>query len=512
MLKKKQKVLAVLLAFALVAGQFCSVPFTREVKASAGYTVTLTNAENVFLCNKIPTDGPVTIEYTVATKTNVGYNREGAVATTDPEAERPFIDGVGSMQFEEIVYLLDTDAGCTNKAVISKGGDGQAHGDFYVMGKWDNATWPLPKSTETTATTAQYFGLWFENTSDSAAGAEKLVLTNVTCTDAEGNDLGLQSYSAGCVIEGGEPEVPEEPEEPGAYKVTLTNAGNILLYNRIPTNGPVTIEYTVATRTNVGYNREGAVVTTNPRADKAFADGVGSMQFEEIVYLLDMDAGCTNKAVISKDSAGKAHGDFYVPGKWDETWALPKSVGSAASRAQYFGLWFENTSDNTAGAEKLVLTNVTCKDAEGNDLGLQYYGEGCIIEKELQAAEYDTAIAEDGYVVPEYEGITVDGEAVEVGTKLNTTGVYRVVYTSKGVTYYRTVTVTKLGDANMDAVLNLKDVMHVLKNVGQTDISELKMKCADVNNSGALEREDANIIKALLSETVTAQEVKDTYR
>lgn len=509
--KKKQKAIAVLLAFTLIAGQFCSVPFTREAKASAGYTVTLTNAGNVFLCNKIPTDGPVTIEYTVATKTNVGYNREGAVVTTDPEAERPFVDGVGSMQFEEIVYLLDTDAGCTNKAVISKGGDGQAHGDFYVMGKWDNATWPLPKSTETAATTAQYFGLWFENTSDSAAGAEKLVLTNVTCTDAEGNDLGLQSYSAGCVIEGGEPEVPEEPEEPGEYKVTLENTENVFLCNRVPTDEAVTITYTVASASHA-YTQGGAVATSDPTVAYPYNGDIGSMYYDNYCYLLY--EGYEHEVKIEKGSSGAVNKNsttYHVKGKTDEgfddvpySFSLP--AGNGNKGAKYFGIWLAGS------ATSVVLTNVTCKDADGNDLGLQCYSEGVALEKELQAAEYDTAIAEDGYVVPEYEGITVDGEAVEVGTKLTTTGVYRVVYTSKGVTYYRTVTVTKLGDANMDAVLNLKDVMHVLKNIGQTDIGELKMKCADVNNNGELEREDANIIKALLSETMTAQEVKDTYR
>ena len=512
MLKKKQKVLAVMLAFALVVGQFCSVPFTREAKASAGYTVTLTNAGNVFLCNKIPTDGPVTIEYTVATKTNVGYNREGAVVTTDPEAERPFIEGVGSMQYEEIVYLLDTDAGCTNKAVISKGGDGKAHGDFYVMGKWDNATWPLPKSTETAATTAQYFGLWFENTSDSAAGAEKLVLTNVTCTDAEGNDLGLQSYSAGCVIEGGEPETPEEPEEPGAYKVTMSDTGNVFLCNRIPTSGPVTITYKVESADDT-FAWHGVAVT----ADKTGVDDKKGQARYTGKYLLNV--GYEHRIEIAQDAStgevSNAASSYTVYGlgndpSWgsDGPWTFGGNVyGTANKKAQYYGLWFAN-----GGATSVVLTNVTCKDAEGNDLGLQCYSEGVALEKELQAAEYDTAVTEEGYVVPAYENVTVDGEAVEAGTKLTTTGVYRVVYTFKGVTCYRTVTVTKLGDANMDAVLNLKDVMHVLKNIGREDIDELKMKCADVNNSGALEREDANIIKALLAETVTAQEVKDTYR
>ena len=477
-----------------------------------GYTVTLTNAGSVFLCNKTPTAGPVTIEYTVATKTNVNYNREGAVVTTAPESGSPFANGVGSMQFENVVYLLDTDEGCTNKAVISKDSEGKAHGDFYVPGKW-NETWALPNSTGSAETTAQYFGLWFENTSDSASGAESLILTNVTCKDAEGNDLGLQSSSAGCVISGGatEPEVPLESgltqNADGSYTLRLTDVGNVFLYNANPVDGPVTIEYKVDTKTNVNYNREGAIVTTDPGAEKPFIKGVGSMQFEEIVYLLDTTAGCTNKAVISKDSEGKAHGDFCVPGKWDETWTLPNSTGSAETTAQYFGLWFENATPGVESyAEELVLTDITCKDEKDNNLELKVSTTAT-----KEAVEYDAAIDTEGFVAPEGDtDVKVDGVALE--GNLTKTGVHTVSYVRGGVNYRRTVTISRLGDAHADSEVNSVDLVNMLNGIEETNaIDALRLKCADLNNSGALEKEDASLFRKLVVGKMTAQEIKDQY-
>ena len=331
------------------------------------YTVELDNAGNVFLCNKIPTDGPVTITYTVESATHT-YTRDGAIVTTDPTSAFPYNGTLGSMNFENAFYLLNE--GHEHSVTISKDENGIATGSMKVIGMWGDAPWSGGLHEGAGNAEAQYFGIWFSSIDGTGTG--KATLTNVTCVETEtGKDLGLQTYSANCVVTGG-----ETPVGSTEYTVELNDAGNVFLCNKIPTEGSVTITYTVESATHT-YTRDGAIVTTDPTSAFPYNGTLGSMNFENAFYLLN--EGHEHSVTISKDENGIATGSMKVIGMWgDAPWSGGLHEGAGNAEAQYFGIWF--SSIDGTGTGKATLTNVTCVETEtGKDLGLQTNSAACNI-------------------------------------------------------------------------------------------------------------------------------------
>ena len=110
------------------------------------------------------------------------------------------------MQYDTDCYLLN--GGYEHKIEITKNSANKAEGTYTVEGLWAQPTYPFSYVSGTGNADAKYFGIWV------ASGTGTATLTNVTCVDKDGNDLGLQTNSANCIITGGK----EEPQD-----VTYTN-------------------------------------------------------------------------------------------------------------------------------------------------------------------------------------------------------------------------------------------------------------------------------------------------
>lgn len=117
------------------------------------------------------------------------------------------------------------------------------------------------------------------------APATTAKLVNVTCVDAEGNDLGLQANNAGITITKNVIEVPEEPQEPqgpASYTVEYNNVTDGFFCNATPSDGPVYLRYTVESA-STGTGNNGMVATTTPTAQYPYAGAQGAMKYNASV-------------------------------------------------------------------------------------------------------------------------------------------------------------------------------------------------------------------------------------
>ena len=208
-------------------GQY--LPSGSVKAAPKEYTVTIGGAEQVFLCNATPTDGPVTITYTVESgSVSENYMQGGVIATKDPTAVYPYDQGKGSMRFYHLdCWLLNE--GYTHVAEIGKDADGNVTSTITVQCYWDPFSFSDYQPAGTATPDAQYFGIWM------ASGTGTAKLTHVTCVDKDGNDLGLQTNSNRCVIQSKDEGGEEGPEvEAAEYTVEMCDAENVFLCNTTP--------------------------------------------------------------------------------------------------------------------------------------------------------------------------------------------------------------------------------------------------------------------------------------
>lgn len=179
---------------------------TVRVCEQTGYTVTSGgDSTHFFLGNKTATSGPITLNYTVSeisANPTTGDNtvgRNGVVAITTVATQYPFDFGSSLTNPTDNWFML---LGCTYNLELGL----DAQGNVTLKGSYTNAegqTKSLDKVSDwaqtgaaqgTRNTNYDHFGVYF---SSKRTGT----LANVTCVDASGNDLGVQSNQTSCVIE-----------------------------------------------------------------------------------------------------------------------------------------------------------------------------------------------------------------------------------------------------------------------------------------------------------------------
>ncbi len=384
--KKTVALLLVAVLFLTVSSQYFA---TGEVNASAevtSYTVTTNGEADWVLTNGTASNGPITLSYKVESASAASASVNGVIATTTPTATYPYAEN-GSMRFHNTVnylmvegqtYTITIGVGDDNKVTFS-GSYTEANGtttQFDIRSDYGH----LPHSAGPGVANCQYFGLYI-------AAATTAKLTNVTCVDAEGNDLGLQSNQSSCTITENEEEQPgDEPgDEPSGTSYTVTTNGEVdwVLTNGSATTGPITLSYKVESATAASANVNGVIATTTPTAQYPYAEN-GSMRFHNTVnhlmvegrtYTITIGVGSDNKVTFS-GSYTEADGtttEFDTSANGH----LLHPAGPGAANSQYFGLYI-------AAATTAKLTNVTCVDAQGNDLGLQSNQSSCTITENVE--------------------------------------------------------------------------------------------------------------------------------
>ena len=402
--KNLKHVFSFLLVVCMVSGLIGAyVPggVAKAADTPATYTVEWTEQSKLFLGNK-DTDytGPVTLTYTVeetnkTTSDNIGIH--GMVATTDPTIDYPHTKGtmwyrvaasnnriIRSQYTYKLTFSIDQETG---KLQTSIGSEGAFYANTTDLYKEAVISTNAQHESLDVRKASKNFGIFIE-------GSTTAKLVNVTCTDANGKDLGLQSNRA-CNI-----QKDVEPMEVTSYTVEWTEQSKLFLGNKdTDYTGPVTLTYTVeetnkTTSDNIGIH--GMVATTDPTIDYPHTKGtmwyrvaasnnriIRSQYTYKLTFSIDQETGKLQTSIGSE-------GAFYA-----NTTDLYKEA-VISTNAQHESLDVRKASKNFGifieGSTTAKLVNVTCTDANGKDLGLQS-NKTCTItaEQDSKVQEFTSA-------------------------------------------------------------------------------------------------------------------------
>ena len=205
-----------------------------ELTSPQSYTIKLTNATQVFIYNERETTAyPITLRYTVASAEQNCY-KTGAIATEEPEATIPYENQKGSLVSNGRVFtskqgVYEIQLQKTSENVIQYSGTLKKNDDSSVdlTANYSNVAHLYAGVPNSNAT---HFGIWIDkdttNTNQTDAG-ETAILTNVTCVDAEGNDLGVLAKAGTGTCE----LIKNEAE---SYTVAMDSATQVFISNKSP--------------------------------------------------------------------------------------------------------------------------------------------------------------------------------------------------------------------------------------------------------------------------------------
>ena len=347
------------------------LPVFDEVEYNGG-TYTVTNSgflSTLYFGNKTAVPAAagtkVFLEYEVESA-STGATQWGMAETSTPSAQFAFTGGAMKFANGKACQLLEAGASykyewsVTESGVTIKGLKTSADGTLTdIVAHLDAATGDLVANA--------YYGLWL---SEGNTGEFKLV--NVKCYDGEGKDLGFISNqgSVGATKDGETEDVVFDDVE---YKSVLTydiilNADPIFFGNKTAVTTEVGtkvfIEYKVASAGNTGSAQYGFVATSDPTYLYPFADGRGTLAYQNTATQFNME-GATYKFEFIVTESGVDVKALRITAGGVKT-DLSKEFESFASLVAngHYGLW------QSAGAiwgSRLV--DCKCYDGEGNDLG-----------------------------------------------------------------------------------------------------------------------------------------------
>ena len=333
-------------------GQHLSGTVAKAANTTS-HTIELKGTSDLLLSNATASSGRVTMTYTVES-VSTGTTNNGVVATKNATGSNPY--QAGDMYYHNQKNRM-LEEGRTYTIELSVGDDGYVAWECSWTNKsvgTSGSSVDLPHHTKGTATEAQYFGIY-------VASSTTAKLTNVTCVDAGGNDLGLQvntKNSDKCTI-----TMDVQNEKTTSYTVELNGTTDLLLSNAKASNGPVILTYMVESLTATTGNN-GVVATNRPLGANPYTVS-GNMHFHHATNRMLVE-GRTYAIELSVGNNGKV--------AWECNWKDADKTGNGitftqytdalATGSQYFGIYI---SGNTTAK----LINVTCVDADGNNLGLQ---------------------------------------------------------------------------------------------------------------------------------------------
>lgn len=329
------------------------------------YDTVLRDKTFVFIGNKKAVDWKVGdsyfMTYTVKSLDKDETKQSGIIATTDRDAEYPYLNG--NMHFAQESKLLD--AGYTyfvRVDVTEDGFDytiGKAKGEesSYVQlkHKYENK-----EQTEKVKT--PYFGIWLAQ--GKGATAE---LTKVQCYDKYGNDLGIYAPKASSITIS---EMVARNDVNHRYSFSIEKRNCIAFGNSKKTQSDaIFLEYTINNVEAEEVTQSGATMSNAPTDQYPHAT-VGYLNYsfhdqtedcklitEGAKYLVRFERGEKNFDVLVKRTTAKGAVDYFTyslyAGKYDNTY-------------NYVNMWIGDMCSVTAD-----FTDVKCYDEAGNNLGIQ---------------------------------------------------------------------------------------------------------------------------------------------
>ena len=347
----------------------------EDKEAPKKYNLELNNTSLLYLCNKQASSTPVTIEYTVSGSISVSEAQTGwgggIASTTEPNQKYPY-ETKGS------VKLGSWNTGLADNTTYQITIWADSNGMIAYSGNLSAITYSESKGS----TEATYFGIYVQ---PALTGK----ITNISCYDADGNDLGVQ-------VANGDNATLTEQEAPKKYTIETNNASLLYFCNETASEGPVTFEYTVeameSSAIGTGFGG-GVVATTDPKKLYPYTTN-GSYQIGDLVKV--MTAGTTYQVTLAKGSDGIITYSGDISG-------LSSDKSPTSTESTYFGIYLQP-------ALKGKITNISCYDANGNDLGVQL-GSGATLTENQKSdpdPEPEPEPDPDPDVDPDCESHTVE--------------------------------------------------------------------------------------------------------
>ena len=489
----------------------------EETTEPATYTVTLTDAAQVFISNKEATTGTVRLSYKVESCSYTCY-QQGAMATTKPTEQYPYLNNAGNLKYNNGRSLTMKGASYVFTMSLDKSAGTLQYQIGRTKADGTTSTVTFGQDSGTSNTNAQYFGLFIDTGTDASGnpGTPETAVLTVTCVDAEtGKDLGVQ-------VNGGtgsrdvvkkEIEEPEEPTGAEKYSIVLNQASRVFICNKeVTTEYPITLTYTVHPSTTRSLYQNGIMATTTPDEPYPFSTSTGYLKHKGHSRLWTYQLGATYKVTLDLTTTGDitptierilADGSQSDP---DQTFA--NTAGVPIPEATHLGIWIADSGQNTP--ENAVLTNVSCVDAAGKDLGVKVVTDATceVVKNETVTldAKYETYQALS-YLLSGTGDLTVNGEAKENGYKLTQVGDYEIQWDYYGRITKQKIVIYQLGNAHLDENIDVCDLVAIKKEADEHYLdTEAAMLGADVNDSKTVDDADVAIMREVLVGTATLDE------
>ena len=424
-MKSTKKRLSSLILCLTILAAATNIFFNNEIEAGAANDVTPSTKEyevelyqtGMFLGNEKGVDvsggEAVYLTYTVSSVAEDTTTQSGLIATTDREADYPYLNGV--MQFNNLQSLLMrpgytyfikfevTEFGFEYVAVYSNGED-----EYYETG--------FIHTTGEVVDNMKYCGIWV------TGGDLTAKLTHVHCYDKKGNDLGV-AVNGGMVMDS---TFRPNSNVQHRYEFTLNDAKSIAISNaKYSKAKEIFMEYEVKDVKN-SLEQTGFIMSNSPTALYPYDGNQGYMMFRNIYDGSGGELAIPGAKYLIRftrtEDGYKVRARYTLDGN-NHYIEFEHTIGTYNPKYGYCSIWL--------GSGNLTSTffNVKCYDGEGKNLGIQTNQE------DLEIIHYggweDYSPSHAMYYCKENETLITLNEdcstkVQNLGTNTSETGNYRI--------------------------------------------------------------------------------------
>lgn len=393
----------------VLAATFCFILFfgTMTVQAeetikhsTVDYDASFYDATQIYIGNEKAVDWEVGdkyfLHYTVTEVTKDDTNQSGALVTSEPELNFPFLKG--GMHFGSDVSITEEGWTYLFRFEVTE------NGFKYVAGKakgTESSYVQFPFSVGEIETKGPYFGVWISGTEGQTLTAK---LAHIRCYDEYGNDLGIMAPKATQISESDMNPL----DVPHSYSFSVEDVACLAFGSaRYSKSDVIMLEYTISNVKAEEVTQSGAEFTNAPTAYYPHTIGMGHLKFdfntteepsklitEGASYLVRFERQKDNFYVLAKRTMPNGAVDYF-------TFAVDE--GSYNEAFGYVAMWIGQECKFSAD-----FTNVKCYDGEGNNLGIQT-NKGVIVTHYGDLEDY-TQCAADYYCKKNKTIITLNQE------------------------------------------------------------------------------------------------------
>lgn len=444
------------------------------------------------------------LTYTVESVTTTTGNN-GVVATPSPLGSDPYSSGELNYHNTENKMLVEGRTYTLELSVDDNGGVTQTCSWTDESAGTSGSSVYLPHNAGSGSTESQYFGIY-------VGGSTTAKLTNVTCVDSEGNDLGLQvntKNSEKCSIEENVDESLMEYTKLSFRDYRKTSDGTRLDSMEEPVASTDIVAFTnsVDNLDHVGFIgtvkfTQTGLANQSLRIGGQSGYGIGLYLSRETLYSRNYDTGMDLNLGSGFEVNEEIRVSLFFTLIAKDTWTVTYYVnGCYVTTAQYM---------QTANFGNIIVI--------GNGLTFVSAGELNPV-KEQAPVSYD--LDEDGTYLVAGDCVITDAAGNEVTVNednptLSQPGDYTIMITDGSFRYSRKVFLYRIGDVNLDGTAGQTGDLSTLQALldageGLEATTSSAEYAADLDNDGKVGEKDLELLNVILDsegETTLADVIK----